>query len=40
LHENKSIPRCASNPGILDESTASDQQNASSNKAPNALLAF
>ena len=40
LHENKSIPRCASSPGILDESTASDQQNASSNKAPNALLAF
>ena len=40
LQENKSIPRCASSPGILDESAASDQQNASSNKAPNALLAF
>ena len=40
LHENKSIPRCASSPGILDKSTASDEQNASSNKAPNALLAF
>ena len=40
LHENKSIPRCASSPDILDESTASDQQIASSNKAPNALLAF
>ena len=39
-HENKSIPRCASSPGILDESAESDQQNASSNKPPNALLAF
>lgn len=38
--ENKGVPRCASSPGILDESVESDQQNTSSNKPPNALLAF
>lgn len=39
-HDNQSIPRCASSPGILDETSNSDQQNASSNKSPNPLMAF
>ena len=38
-HENQSMPHCASSPGILDEPD-NEQQNASSSKSSNALLAF